>query len=77
MVTDAKVSHPLAPNPCWDGHPLAAAEHARQMRMATRALDWLLRYEPGPGHGPADDGRCWRAVLGADGRWRPCCRGAA
>jgi hypothetical protein len=34
MVAPGKVNHPLAPNPCWDGHPLAAAEHRRQMRMA-------------------------------------------
>jgi hypothetical protein len=51
---DGRVNHPLAPNPCWDGHPLAAAEHARQMRMAAKALDRLLRgAQPCCGRGAA------------------------
>jgi hypothetical protein len=42
MVTPGKASRPLRPNPCWDGHPRAAAEHARQMQMARVRLDHLL-----------------------------------
>jgi|SoiMethySBSTD1v2_1073268.scaffolds.fasta_scaffold828797_2 hypothetical protein len=75
MVTPGKVNHPLAPNPCWDGHPLAAAEHRRQMRMAAIALDRLLDVGK---HDPAGHpGFVCPGMFGPGGRWVPCCRGDA
>ena len=75
MLAPSKVNHPLAPNPCWDGHPLAAAEHVRQMRMAAIALDRLLRVEE---REPADHpGFVCPGMFGDGGKWQPCCRGDA
>jgi hypothetical protein len=64
------ISHPLAPNPCWDGYPLAQAEHRRQMRLAAVALDQLLGRRPLR----ESDGRCHGAEFTASGKVRPCCR---
>jgi hypothetical protein len=74
MLTDGRVSHPVAPNPCWNGYPRIIADRRRQMRLAAIALDRLLI---GPGIEDTTAGECWRAVMGPDGRWRQCCRGNA
>jgi hypothetical protein len=72
MITDAVVTEQ------WlraTGHPLAAAEHRRQMRMAAIALDRLLDVGK---HDPADHpGFVCPGMFGPGGRWVPCCRGDA
>ncbi len=61
------------PNPCWDGHPLAAAEHARQMRIGAVRLGRLLG-EPAP---IRHHGEWCAGEFGPDGRWREHCKTAA
>jgi hypothetical protein len=79
IANGADRHHPLTPNRCWDGHPLAAAEHRRQMRMATAALDELLRdgedEHDSPRRGAAAD-TC-RGQFTAGGKWVPCCSDGA
>lgn len=53
----------------------------RRRRPAARRLPILATGHRDPLDGlagpPIPDRPCARAVIGLDGRWRPCCRGAA
>ena len=59
-----------------DGHPLAAAERARQREIARIKLDRLLGLSGRDWEPPRLRWEC-PGEFGGNGQWRPCCgRGA-